>query len=152
MGWRCSNSLKTHRAATALEENEKYTTVWNKFPHVRLDLAGRGPLDYCVRLASLRRPTRLSAPSDSPLCAVRFASLRRPTRLSAPSDSDIFAVRLAPCPSCASFVPVAWDVPEWQPVKQDQNHQKHSKITYVDSLKTKVWELKKHGFSWFWRL
>ena len=129
MGWRCSNSLKTHRAATALEENEKYTTVWNKFPHVRLDLAGRGQLDYCVRLASLRRPTRLSAPSDSPLCAVRFASLRRPTRLSAPSDSDIFAVRLAPCPDFSTLGPgyVSLPVAQFQEASAESDSAKESK-------------------------
>ena len=40
-----------------------------------------------VRLAWVRRPTRLFAPSDSHLCAVRLASARRPTRTFSPSDS-----------------------------------------------------------------
>ena len=100
--WRPPEPLMSRVWKKYITNSQKWDIrPWNPKPKkLTIKLAGRGQLDYCVRLASLRRPTRLSAPSDSPLCAVRFASLRRPTRLSPPSDSDIFAVRLAPC-SCS---------------------------------------------------
>ncbi|WP_278698436.1 hypothetical protein [Leyella stercorea] len=40
------------------------------------------------RCGCLRRPMRMSAPTDADVCADRCGCLRRPMRMSAPTDAD----------------------------------------------------------------
>ncbi|WP_418937718.1 hypothetical protein [Leyella stercorea] len=45
--------------------------------------------DICVdRCGCLRRPLRMSAPTDADVCVDRCGCLRRPMRMSAPTDAD----------------------------------------------------------------
>ncbi|WP_278518222.1 hypothetical protein [Leyella stercorea] len=41
------------------------------------------------RYGCLRRPIRMSAPTDTDVCADRYGCLRRPIRMSAPTDADV---------------------------------------------------------------
>ncbi|WP_278680560.1 hypothetical protein [Leyella stercorea] len=41
------------------------------------------------RCGCLRRPMRMSAPTDADVCADRYGCLRRTMRMSAPTDADV---------------------------------------------------------------
>ena len=45
----------------------------------------------------LRRPIRMSAPTDADVCADRCGCLRRPMRMSASTDADVRVDRCEPC-------------------------------------------------------
>uniref|UniRef100_UPI00402A5CF8 hypothetical protein n=1 Tax=Leyella stercorea TaxID=363265 RepID=UPI00402A5CF8 len=45
----------------------------------------------------LRRPMRMSAPTDADVCADRCGCLRRPMRMSASTDVDVCVDRCEPC-------------------------------------------------------
>jgi hypothetical protein len=52
---------------------------------------------HTLLLIHLRRPMRMSAPTDADVCADRCGCLRRPMQMSAPTDADVCADR---CESC----------------------------------------------------
>ncbi|WP_455051726.1 hypothetical protein [Leyella stercorea] len=45
------------------------------------------------RCGCLRRPIRMSAPTDTDVCTDRYGCLRRPIRMSAPTDANVCADR-----------------------------------------------------------
>ncbi|WP_418787827.1 hypothetical protein [Leyella stercorea] len=52
---------------------------------------------HTLLLIHLRRPMRMSAPTDADVCADRCGCLRRPIRMSASTDADVCVDRCEPC-------------------------------------------------------
>ncbi|WP_278698734.1 hypothetical protein [Leyella stercorea] len=52
---------------------------------------------HTLLLIHLRRPMRMSAPTDADVCADRCGCLRRPMRMAAPTDADVCVDRCELC-------------------------------------------------------
>ena len=52
---------------------------------------------HTLLLIHLRRPMRMSAPTDADVCADRCRCLRRTMRMSASNDADVCVERCEPC-------------------------------------------------------